>query len=334
MAIYEWAMSGNPSRYKNRLVVTESAPDYAANTRTITWSLYIVSYDNAYPAWNTDNNGSRSVTIAGETWASSFGFDFRPASSTKVILLASGTKVITHNASGYATISISSSLDSNNQYVGSGGGSTSLALTRISQVPQAPGGLTPGATSPTTVALSWTTPEDGGAALTGYEVQYATDAGFTTGLGSQAFAGTSGTVTGLTPGAGYHFRVRAENARGCNRHRIPGTPRPYPQLMVTEWLRRVSSELERTGSRDRAYRIPPTGSTKRRVYRRRSSAGCGRRSHRDRDRARRRANLLCKGRRPNLRRSKHLFDRPRCSTHSVLWRPRRMDTTRHQTSRD
>jgi hypothetical protein len=244
MAIYEWAMSGNPSRYKNRLEVTESAPDYAANTRTISWSLYLVSYDNRYPAWNTSNNGSRSVTIAGETWASSFGFDFRPASSTKVILLASGTKVITHNASGYATISISSSLDSNNQYVGSGGGSTSLALTRISQVPQAPGGLTPGATSPTTVALSWTTPDDGGAALTGYEVQYATDAGYSTGLGSQAFTGNSGTVTGLTPGAGYHFRVRAENARGWGSYSATVTASPaLPAPTLNSWLQNGSGGL-------------------------------------------------------------------------------------------
>lgn len=214
MTTYEWGMSGNSSRYKNRLVVSESAPNYATNQRTVSWSLYLVSYNNTYPAWTLSSTSRRSVTIAGQNWSGSFAFDFRPSSSTKVIFLASGSKVITHNSSGYATISIASSIAADNNAVGSGGGSTSLSLSRISQVPLAPSGLATGSTTTSSVALSWTAPNNMGSSITGYEVQRATNSGFSSGVVSTAFSGTAGTLTGLTAGATYWFRVRAKNARG------------------------------------------------------------------------------------------------------------------------
>jgi len=65
----------------------------------------------------------------------------------------------------------------------------------------------------TQVSVSWAAPADnGGTAITGYYVQYATNSAFTTGVSSLiSVSGTSTTVTGLTNGTPYWFRVGARN---------------------------------------------------------------------------------------------------------------------------
>jgi len=54
--------------------------------------------------------------------------------------------------------------------------------------------------------------DNGGSAITGYVIQYATNAGFTTGVGSKETTSGTTTITGLTPGVTYYFRVAARNA--------------------------------------------------------------------------------------------------------------------------
>lgn len=80
-----------------------------------------------------------------------------------------------------------------------GGGGTDPG----SQVPDAPGGLTAGAVTPSSVTLSWT-PVPG---ATGYTV-------YRDGTKYEAVNGTSSTVTGLAPAASYRFQVSATNAAG------------------------------------------------------------------------------------------------------------------------
>jgi len=84
------------------------------------------------------------------------------------------------------------------------------------QAPLQPTGLA-AVTSPTIpgqIDLTWTNPtDDGQSALTGIRVEWATDAAFTTGLGSANIGVlTAYSVTGLTPGVTYYFRVAARNA--------------------------------------------------------------------------------------------------------------------------
>jgi hypothetical protein len=64
------------------------------------------------------------------------------------------------------------------------------------------------------VSVAWTAPADnGGTAVTSYTLQRATDSGFTTGVVTTAgLTGLSTTVTGLTNGTPYFFRVYAVNA--------------------------------------------------------------------------------------------------------------------------
>ncbi|MEV5505793.1 chitinase [Streptomyces orinoci] len=71
------------------------------------------------------------------------------------------------------------------------------------QVPAAPDGLTVGAVTPSSVALSWN-PVPG---ATGYTV-------YRDGAKVQSVNGTSATVTGLAPGTAYRFQVTAANSAG------------------------------------------------------------------------------------------------------------------------
>lgn len=68
----------------------------------------------------------------------------------------------------------------------------------------------------TQVALSWTAPvSNAGYAITDYQVEYKTSAGSTWNTFSDGVTtATSSTVTGLTPGTAYNFRIRAVNTNG------------------------------------------------------------------------------------------------------------------------
>ena len=81
-------------------------------------------------------------------------------------------------------------------------------------VAAAPTGITgtPGVGS---VALSWTAPTNtGGVSLTDYIVQYSTDQSSWTTFADGTSTATTATVTGLTGGTNYYFRVAAVNSAG------------------------------------------------------------------------------------------------------------------------
>jgi hypothetical protein len=98
--------------------------------------------------------------------------------------------------------------------------------------PGAPTGLTAVA-GPGSVTLSWTAPADSGSsAITGYSVQRSRDSGTTwsastklrdAAVGHDAPA-TTKTVTGLTNGVSYVFRVAAINATGVGAYSTTSTP--------------------------------------------------------------------------------------------------------------
>lgn len=70
------------------------------------------------------------------------------------------------------------------------------------------------------VALTWGAPNDGGATISSYDVRFSTSSSMTspttrTLVTTGSPAGTSGTITGLTPGTTYWFQVRAVNSAGA-----------------------------------------------------------------------------------------------------------------------
>lgn len=85
------------------------------------------------------------------------------------------------------------------------------------QVPDAPGGLTAGAVTPSSVALSWT-PVSG---ATGYTV-------YRDGTKYGTVNGTSATVSGLAAATSYRFQVSATNAAGESARSAPLTATTTP----------------------------------------------------------------------------------------------------------
>lgn len=82
-------------------------------------------------------------------------------------------------------------------------------------VPGTPGIPTITSTASKSVAISWTAPSSaGGAAISDYTVQYSTDGSSWTTFVRGASTSTSVTVTGLTNGTPYVFRVTAVNSYG------------------------------------------------------------------------------------------------------------------------
>jgi alpha-tubulin suppressor-like RCC1 family protein len=102
-------------------------------------------------------------------------------------------------------------------------------------------GVEPDATVPiltatrTSISVSWETPNDGGMAISNYQVQLSTDG--SNWQSQVTLGGTSTTFSNLVPGVRYHVRIRAQNAVGSGAYStrvIDTTPIAAPtSLSVT-----------------------------------------------------------------------------------------------------
>ena len=101
---------------------------------------------------------------------------------------------------------------------GNGGTKTATVVIRVINVaepPQEPTGLTLVQAYPTSMALSWTPPDNTGRpAITGYDLQYKKSNETTWTAGLQGITETSDSITGLDPSTSYHVQVRANNDEG------------------------------------------------------------------------------------------------------------------------
>ena len=88
----------------------------------------------------------------------------------------------------------------------------------------------------TQVSLSWTAPSyDGGSAITDYSVQYSSDGGTNwSSFGHAASTATNSTVTGLTNGTAYVFRVAAVNATAGTGSYTSATSSVTPGTVATD----------------------------------------------------------------------------------------------------
>ena len=171
------------------------------------------------------------------------GFDFRGGGPW---LILSGQTWIEHEPNGYKTVSIYA--DAGYDILGATSVSSAIGLPRIPKPPSIPGAPTVGTVTTTSVALSWGGPgDDGGAAVTSYTVQRATDSAFTVGVTETSFPTPAGTVTGLEPGPTYWFRVRANNAAGSSGWSGPASSTPaLPAPTLTGWAQNASAALVAT----------------------------------------------------------------------------------------
>src|ERR1019366_8871759 len=211
--------------YTFRVVATNAVGDSAASDPSTAILVATV------PGAPTGVVGTKvSTTSASVSWTA-------PASDGGSVI--TGYKVIPYNvttSTGAATVASTSGatitgLTSGDDYtfrvvatnaVGDSAASDPSTAILVATVPGAPTGVVGTKVSTTSASVSWTAPaSDGGSVITGYKV---IPYNVTTSTGAATVASTSGaTITGLTSGDDYTFRVVATNAVGDSAASDPST---------------------------------------------------------------------------------------------------------------
>ncbi len=159
------------------------------------------------PVGATDEDGDSLTYTLGGTDAADFALDAASGQITTAAALDFETE-----ASHSVTVTASD---------GNGGSATATVTITVTDETEPP--LTPEAPTVTATAtedsttgldVSWTEPDNTGRpVISSYDLRYGTD-GMNWTDGPQDQAGTSATITGLTPGTAYQVQVRATNADG------------------------------------------------------------------------------------------------------------------------
>lgn len=183
-------------------------------------------------SWTAPSNGGSAITDylvqyssnSGSTWTT-FADGTSATTSATVTGLTNGTSYVFR----IAAVNI----------VGSGLYSPASAAVTPAGVPATPSAPTPTAGN-ASVSLSWTAPSANGSAITDYKIYYATSAGGSYTLFSDTVSTTASvTVTGLTNGTAYYFKVAAVNAVGdsalsaASTSSTPVAPPYFPPCFAT-----------------------------------------------------------------------------------------------------
>ncbi len=173
---------------KGKLTVTWEMPTIAAGASAIT--TYHVQHKLSTADWPTDDS-TDTATINDGTAARHIISGLIGGSSYDVRVRAENEDTLLGAWSQPAT-------------------ATPLSTSTVPAAPTAPT-LEAGNAS---LTVTWTAPDDGGSAITGYYLRHSADGGTSWTEMSSGITGTSHTITGLTNGASYHVQVRAANAVG------------------------------------------------------------------------------------------------------------------------
>jgi len=192
----------------------------------------------------THSNASVSVTASGGTLG-----------GTTTVAAVNGVATftnLTHTTGGTYTLTFASSLPSTLTSVDSSSFSTTAA-------PDAPTGLS-GTAGDTQVALNWTAPaHPGSSAITDYIVQYSSNSGSTwTTFADGVSTTASSTVTGLTNGTSYLFKVSAVNSVGTGSAVTSSavTPATTPSAVTA-----LTSDFVNTSRADLSWSAPISAGT-------------------------------------------------------------------------
>ena len=197
---------GGRSQFRIRLHIETAA--VSGNSSAYNWWLYgeKTAASTAYSA----NATGWSVNIGGQVWTGNATQDFR---STNSILFGSGTAgYFGHDGNGYLNFSASASHNGDTP-IGYASCAGTFSADRIAQVPGAPYSVSLNEATSVSMRYVFSGTTDGGSGITGWQIQYATDAAFTQNVSVISSNGNS-VLTGLTPGTTYYVRSRGSNAVG------------------------------------------------------------------------------------------------------------------------
>ncbi len=188
---------------------TVGSASYILLSNATTWELYY---------WlGGSNQASSPQTLSGITSCTN-----GVANTFRLVAEQGGGASVYVNGSGTAAATIATGTFTNKSFWFGGyqaGGTVSyddVVVTEPVTGPFAPTGLA-GTAGDAQVSLSWTSGGDNGSAITDYTVQYKlSSAGSWSTFSDGTSTGTTATVTGLTNGLLYNFRVLAVNANGTS----------------------------------------------------------------------------------------------------------------------
>lgn len=207
MATSGYAVGVYSGRTSNDLILNVSRHSVSGNSSRWSWTLTArkfgsTSYVLDAKPW--------AVNVEGNTWSGNHNLDFRNTSS---ITIASGTTGwIAHDSNGYNTVTFSAS-HSNVGLFGTASLSGSFAADRIPKVPEAPTPIGIDQVTADSLRYRFSGNGNGGATISSWQIQLATNSGFTSGVKTYTSNGTT-TITGLSNHTQYWVRARGQNSVG------------------------------------------------------------------------------------------------------------------------
>lgn len=188
----------------------------SSTNNTSTFSYEVRYYGNGYGSWG--NSGSWSFT-AGSAFYTDGTFSISQADAYKTyIVLKTGTYTVKHGSDGkLGAFNVRGAIAYNHTSIGTGEVNlTEPAPPRIPKLPGKPPKPVYVSSGTTTIDYTFAAPSDnGGASITTYNHQSATDTAFTQNLRNWNDSGSPGQATSLTPGTQHYIRLRAVNSVGA-----------------------------------------------------------------------------------------------------------------------